>query len=190
MRLFKFYEFVETWNEVDVINGLKSKNRKYENMFYNKFYPLLTTKIKKSSSLGEDEIDMIVSDSIMRAINKIDQYDFSGSFEGWVRKICSNIMFDHIKSKKKDSNVYYKGSIPEKSIDLDYADTLKQMRSRYEMFKKHITSKQKKILDMYLNGYTHPEISKEMNISDGTSKWYINDIIAKFKKWLEKNKSI
>ena len=192
MKLLKFFEFVQEWDDASIVKGIKNKDHKAENYFYEKFSKLLYLHIKRASpKLDNDTINIIVNNSIMRCINKINLFDSIGSLEGWVRRIGSNCLVDYIKSNQKNSNVFYKGDDPDSQIyQGEYSDILKQMKFKYEIFKKNLSPMQRKVIDMYLNGYKHKEIANELGISIGTSKWHVNDIINTFKKWYNKNKNI
>jgi DNA-binding CsgD family transcriptional regulator len=48
----------------------------------------------------------------------------------------------------------------------------------------------KKTAELYLAGYSHEEMAKILGNSRGTTKWQVNSIMTKFKRWLVDNKHI
>jgi RNA polymerase sigma factor (sigma-70 family) len=186
MKLLRFFEFVESWDDVTVIEGLKRGNRRYENMFYNKYYPLLTKKVNNMTfKFDEDQVNQIVTNAIMRGIKKIDLYDFKGSLDGWMYRLVTNALYDFVKVNKKENRVSYVETVPDKSGG-DSSKPAGDLKEEFKLFKKTITPKQRKIIDMYLNGYSHREIAEEMGVTEGTSKWHVNDILNLFKKFKQK----
>jgi RNA polymerase sigma factor (sigma-70 family) len=191
MKLLRFFEFVQEWDDLSLSIGVKNKNKKAENYFYEKYFKSLYYYIKsRTSTLDNEEINIVVNNAITRGMTKIELFDNKGSLEGWMKKIASNCLSDYIKSNKKESEVIYKEKLPEKGYNPEQADLEKQIKAKFQMFKKELTPLQIKIIDMYLNGYKHKEIADELNMSEGTSKWHVNDIMNKFKNWYKKNKDI
>jgi RNA polymerase sigma-70 factor (ECF subfamily) len=191
MKLLRFFEFVQEWDDLSLSIGVKNKNKKAENYFYEKYFKSLYYYIKsRTSTLDDEEINIVVNNAIIRGMTKIELFDNKGSLEGWMKKIASNCLADYIKSNKKESEVIYKEKLPEKGYNPEQADLEKQIKAKFQMFKKELTPLQIKIIDMYLNGYKHKEIADEFNMSEGTSKWHVNDIMNKFKNWYKKNKNI
>lgn len=69
-----------------LIQDCSQDNRKAQAELYNLFAPkLYSTCLKYSRTTAEAEDNL--QDSFITILNKIDQYRFEGSFEGWMRRI-------------------------------------------------------------------------------------------------------
>ena len=121
----------------------------------------------KDSEEAQDVLQM----GFIKVFEKLDMYNHKGSLEGWIRKIIVNTALDNIrKNKKLMNNVeiekvdYQLHNYNENAIDtLSAQDLLKVIQSMPTGFKT--------VFNMYvIEGYTHKEIAKLMNIDDGTSK--------------------
>lgn len=191
MKLLRFFEFVQEWDDSTLVKGLQKKDRKAESYFYEKFSKLLYFLVKKlSKKLDDESINIIVNNAITRSIKQIDKFEFKGSLEGWVRKIGTHAFYDYIKANQKESGVIYKGDVPEKNYNPEQSDLEKQIKAKFDMFKKQLTPLQIKVISMYLDGYKHKEISQECGFSEPTSKWHVGTILSKFRDWYNKNKNI
>lgn len=93
-------------NDLELIDRIKNGDQRASTQLYDRYYPLFYKIIQnKTDKLNNDEINQIVSDTINRAISKIDLFDNIGSFEGWLKKILRNTFVDFIKKYKKTLNL-------------------------------------------------------------------------------------
>ena len=121
----------------------------------------------------------------MRVFKKIDTYAFKGSLEGWIRKLVYHSLCDHFKEnsgklqvlvfEERDASIH--GKVLEQMY---FNDLLKLVES--------LPPATKTVFKLYtLEGLTHPEISDEINISVGTSKWHLSSAREKLKHLIENN---
>ena len=53
--------------------------------------------------IGErDSAQEVLQVSFLKVFDKLEHFDFSGSLEGWIRRIVSNTAIDHLRKAKKD----------------------------------------------------------------------------------------
>ena len=50
----------------------------------------------------EDEAKDILQDGFIKVFEKIDNYSFEGSFEGWMRRIIVNTAIDTYRKRKRE----------------------------------------------------------------------------------------
>jgi len=119
----------------------------------------------KDSAEAEDNLQ----DGFIRVFLKIDQFRFKGSFEGWMRRIMVNTALEKFRKNNhlfavEDMVVYENVQVAEETISSISADDLlkiiQELPPRYRM-----------VFNLYaIEGYSHQEIAKLMNINEGTSK--------------------
>ena len=105
-------------------------------------------------------------DGFVLIFEKMHQFTFSGSFEGWAKRIMINNI---LKQYKKLPFLELVNDIAEEeiveiqneNINLDYLlKIIQELPDRYRL-----------IFNLYvMDGYNHNEISEMLKISDGTSK--------------------
>jgi RNA polymerase sigma-70 factor (ECF subfamily) len=110
-----------------------------------------------------------LQEGFIKIFTKIDQYGYKGSFEGWMRRIMVNTSLEKFRKNThlypiEDLVIYEGNSFAEDTISGISADDLlkmvQQLPPRYRM-----------VFNLYaIEGYSHQEIGKLMNISEGTSK--------------------
>lgn len=121
----------------------------------------------RNSADAED----ILQDAFIKVFNKLHQFKFQGSFEGWVRKIVINTAL-----KKYSVSRYTKEVV---GYEIKDKDESAMDPSAYS----HLTQKElmslinnlpdgyRMIFNLYvIEGYQHDEIAEMLNIQPGTSR--------------------
>ncbi|NAS31686.1 sigma-70 family RNA polymerase sigma factor [Flavobacteriaceae bacterium R38] len=152
-----------------LIKQCKKRERKAQEelfkLYSNKIFGVCL-KYSRSKAEAEDNLQ----DSFMTIFNKIEQYNFKGSFEGWIRRVAVNTVLQKYRKEKESLFEITSKEIEDvvevdidnsEDVSLDYLlDLIQQLPDRYRL-----------TFSMYvLDGYSHKEISELMKISEGTSK--------------------
>jgi RNA polymerase sigma-70 factor (ECF subfamily) len=175
------------------ISGIKAGDQKVITQFYEHYYKFLLPRLKTiTHKLSEQELNQIVSDSLMRGIKKIDLYNGKGPLDGWLYIIMRRLYSSYVKENKKELEnklipIDYIESTP---IDSTKQDFMKDLMAKFKMFLETQSKHVKKTAELYLAGYSHEEMAKILGNSRGTTKWQVNSIMTKFKRWLVDNKHI
>lgn len=115
------------------------------------------------------EAEDILQDGFIKVFTKISQYNFKGSFEGWVRRIMVNCALERYR---KQNLMYPVADIQEYDSKLVVDDVLAEISSKELLLViQELSPQYKTVFNLYaIEGYTHQEISETLNISVGTSK--------------------
>ncbi len=137
----------------------------------------------KQYTQDEDQLISIVNDGFLKVFKKIGTFEHKGSFEGWVRRLVFTSLSDFFRKE----NRYLKflifeeveSHIEQESIEnLYYQDIIEMV--------KILPKKSRLVFEKYaIEGYSHKEISEQMEMSVGTSKWYIHEARKRLKKLLK-----
>ena len=142
-------------------NDAKAQSDLYK-LFSAKLFAL-SLKYSRNYAEAEDNLQ----DAFLTIFKKINQFNNKGSFEGWLKRIVINTalqqyrrkgILDIINEEQIEDVVV---EIENDEIDIDYLlMTIQELPDRYRL-----------VFNLYvLDGYSHQEISKMLNISTGTSK--------------------
>ena len=130
----------------------------------------------------------IVNSGFLKVFKKLETFQFSGSLEGWIRKIVYHSLVDHFK--KKSSNIHFleieKGDKPKENYVLEglYVEDILKLVDR-------LPDATRRVFILYaIEGYKHREIATELMISIGTSKWHLSEARKKLKNFLLSNEVI
>lgn len=118
---------------------------------------------------SKDEIEAqdILQDSFVKIYTKLDTYQYTGSFEGWMKRIVTNTAIEYYRRKvdlitvEDISYSPYLTVQEEKTLEVE--ELLKMIQNMPEGYRM--------IFNLYvIEGYSHNEIADKLKISEGTSK--------------------
>lgn len=167
----------------ELINGCVRNERTAQEKLYRLFYPRMMGVVRRYIDHYE-QAEEVLNNGFLRAFQKIDQYTFQGSFEGWLRKIVFHAVSDYVKQ-----NVRYNEKIllieKDQFVHKDHADKL-----YYDQLLELVQSlpdATRSVFNMYvMEGFSHKEIGKMLGISEGTSKWHLSEGRRMLKEKIEK----
>ncbi len=138
-------------------------------------------KYSRNNTEAEDNLH----DSFMTIFDKIDQYGFKGSFEGWIKRITVNTVLQKYR-KDQHLNVVSENTEDEEDVDTDGTDISLSTLLGYIQELPH---KYRLTFNLYvLDGYSHKEISEMLGTSTGTSKSNLARAKAILREKIEKTK--
>lgn len=130
-----------------------------------------------------DDAAACYNTAMYKVFSKINQYKGEGAFMGWVQKCVVNTCITEIKKRVKFDYKHvddYKNDVvvPDVGNAIEAKEILllvQQLPANYLL-----------VFNMYvIEGYSHVEISKLLNISAGTSKWYLHEARNQLKEKIE-----
>ncbi len=155
-----------------LIQGCIRNERGAQEKLYRLFYPKMMALVRRYID-HEEQAEEVLNNGYLRAFQKIKQYNFQGSFEGWIRKIVFHAVADYVKQNAKYSD---KILLVEKDelVHKDHADKLyyDQLLQLIHL----LPDATRTVFNMYvMEGFTHKEIGNIVGISEGTSKWHLSE---------------
>ncbi len=115
------------------------------------------------------EAEDYLQEGFIRVFKNLKQYNHTGVFEGWIRRIFVNTAIEHYRKNNplfcvSDVVPGRFGSINESALQHLIADDLIEMIQR-------LSPGYRTVFNLYaIEGYSHKEIGELLNINEGTSK--------------------
>jgi len=152
----------------DIIQKCQEGNSSAQTALYHQFSAKmygLCLRYAKDSAEAED----IMQEGFIRVFNKISQFEFKGSFEGWIKRIMVNTALEKFR---KNDRLY---PVEEMKIfeSVEYAEETISSISANDLLRiiQELPPRYKMVFNLFaIEGYSHLEIAEMMNISEGTSK--------------------
>jgi RNA polymerase sigma factor (sigma-70 family) len=151
-----------------LINDCKAGKRTAQAQLYELFAPKLFGVCLRYSR-DETEAEDTLHEGFITIFNKIGQFSFKGSFEGWMKRIVVNISLEKCRTRFRmttveDISIYESSSINEDVYaELNANHLLGMIRS--------LSPRYQAVFNLYaIDGYTHKEIAEILGIDEGTSK--------------------
>ena len=149
-----------------LIKQCANNDRKAQKEIYQLFAGKLFSICLKYSKNKQEAQDNF-QDGFIVIFDKIGQFNFKGSFEGWLKRVMINTVL--LKYRKKNVLNIVTEDIPDEvivevdddEISLDFLlNLINELPDRYRL-----------VFNLYaLDGYSHKEISEMLLIAEGTSK--------------------
>ncbi len=167
----------------ELIQGCIRNERAAQEKVYKLFYSRMMALVKRY--IDQDmQAEEVLNNGFLRAFQKVEQYTFQGSFEGWLRKIVFHAVSDYVKQNIKYSE---KVILAEKDqlVHKDHGDRL-YYNELLELVQT-LPGATRAVFNMYvMEGFSHKEIGKTLGISEGTSKWHLSEGRRVLKSKIEK----
>lgn len=155
-----------------MINGCKEGNRISQEKLYKTYYPKMMSMVKRYTNMHQYHLaEEILNNGFLKVFQKIDSFKFEGSFEGWVRRVIYHSIFDYVRQNMKynEKVVFVERDeiiTTDLAANMHYDELMKLVQQ--------LSENTRAVFNMYvMEGLSHKEISEELGISEGTSKWHL-----------------
>ena len=151
----------------ELINGCKKNDIKAQEQLYRHFAPkLFSVSLKYSRNYTEAQDNL--QDGFLLIFEKINQFAFKGSFEGWIKKVMVNFILQQYR-KETFLNLVHE-NIPEEIDVVVEKDTEIQTEFLIKIIQE-LPDRYRLVFNLYIiDGYSHQEIADMLSINIGTSK--------------------
>ena len=131
-----------------------------------------------------------MQDCFMQVFKEIGKFDpQKGVFEGWLHRVCTNTVLQQLRKAKRDFPVVYLEELPETAPIEDIIDELSEEVILQAI--RQLPLGYRQILNLFIfEGWSHPEIAKEMNISPSTSRSQLTRAKKLLKQMLQKKTNL
>ena len=155
------------YSEGELVEGCKKRDPKIQRALYASYHRKMYGVCLRYTDNSDDAMD-ILQEGFVTVYQKIDKFEGRGSLEGWIRRIMVNQAIGHYRKKSR----YFMVDI-EEAWDVGMDETVFERMGREELLQliQDLPPGYRTVFNLYaVEGYTHKEIGKMMNISPGTSK--------------------
>lgn len=156
-------------DNVQLIKQCQKKSKKaFDELF--RTYSSLMYGICLRYTKDQHEAQDLLQECFIRILNKIDTYNFKGSFEGWIRRLTVNHAINYLKTKRyfmyEDISSY---EIENLQMNTDVISNM-NAQDIIKMINE-LPVGYKTIFNLHVvEGYKHTEIAEMLEISDITSR--------------------
>ncbi|MEM6804445.1 MAG: sigma-70 family RNA polymerase sigma factor [Bacteroidota bacterium] len=115
------------------------------------------------------EAEDILQDAFVKIFQNLHKYKETGSLEAWIRRVCVNTAIDHVRREKHRYKELEIKEAYSKEVSEDALDSL-ELEFLFKIIQA-LPSGYRLVFNMYaIEGYSHAEIGKKLNISESTSR--------------------
>ena len=158
-----------------VIRGCLKNDRRAQEELYKRFYPAMMSLCLRYVRGREDAIE-VLNDAFLKIFTQISRYDAArAALYTWMRTIVINTALDSLRKQKAIRDREMRpGGEEEPGIDNEALAKLNGDELLGMIHRLPVTTRL--VFNLYIvDGYAHREIASLLSISEGTSRWHLND---------------
>ncbi len=177
-------------NIVEIVSGCKNGDKKSQEKLYKMFYGKMMVICLRYAD-NPDEAKDVLQEGFIKVFNSLANFDFHGSFEGWIKRIMVNTAIDNFRKNKSavklfDNNVQLENL--ERQEEDEQENTISNKIKTADILEAihKLSPAYKTVFNLYaIDGFSHQQIADELNISIGTSKSNYSKAKQNLKKMLQ-----
>ena len=153
----------------EILKGCIDNDRKCQEVLYHKFSSTMFG-VCLGYTKDRDEAKDVLQEGFIKVFKNIKKYNGEGNLEGWIRKIMVNTSIDFYRQRaRKNSHVNF-DTVPD-VLETEYSILETISANEILGLIQQLPDGAKIIFNLYVvEGYTHDEIARILDISEGTSK--------------------
>ena len=157
-----------------IIKGCRENNLQCQEQLYRHYYPEMI-KICLRYAGDMDGAGIIFNNAMLRVFNNIQRYKEDGKLIGWIKTIVVNCSIDFVKQQNKFRN-QTSGNISEHDANIPAPVFSSISAKEIQKIIRQLPKATATVFNLYIyEGFTHKQIAEILGISEGTSKWHINE---------------
>lgn len=150
----------------------------FQRQLYERFAGKMYAVCLRYARTPSDAAD-ILQEGFIKVFTKLDQYQFQGSFEGWIRRIMVNTALRHYQRQRYDFESTGHERLPEMPIEADALSALSETELLGLIAR--LPDGYKVVFNMVaIEGFSHAEVAEMLGIQESTSR----SQLTKARRWL------
>jgi len=160
---------------MEIVEGCLRGERRSQEALFKQFYGKMMAVCLRYIS-DRDTAQEVLQEGFIKVFDKLEVFDFKGSFEGWIRRIIANTAIDAIRKNKRNpflsdqDNDFKQEAVNE----LEEKEKFQLIEVKAEIAMEAISKLSpayRTVFNLYvLEDYSHKEIAELLGINEGTSK--------------------
>jgi RNA polymerase sigma-70 factor (ECF subfamily) len=169
----------ETTEESIMVAACIKGDKAAQYQFYQRFSPVLFAICKRYAD-DEDSAKDMFQEAMIKIFQKLTDFRFEGSLEGWLKRVCVNQCLDSLKKSKAKFNESLNDAHSNLPSDSDIFSEI-NVKNLMQLLGK-LPVGYRTVFNLFaIEGYSHAEIASMLNITENTSK----SQMFKARKWLQ-----
>lgn len=167
------------------MEGCARNERKAQELLYRNYYKVMMNICLRYSNNESDAL-AVLNTAFYKVFKHISRYDASkASMYTWIRTIVVNECISAVTASKKTLPATEINEAEHIQIEPSVFGKIKE--ANLLLLIQQLAPATKAVFNLFvLEGYTHKQIGEMLGISEGTSKWHLNDARKKLQELIMK----
>jgi RNA polymerase sigma factor (sigma-70 family) len=162
----------KAFQEKDLVAGCLRQDRRFQKLLFERFFSDMMS-ICSRYARDDDDAKDILQNAFIKVFAKFDMFSGEGTLRGWIQSIVVRTAIDHYRRQQRENkNVVAEFEDWENGEEAEIEASL----AAEEIMKivQMLPNMQRAVFNLFaFEGYSHKEIATELEITEGTSKWYL-----------------
>ncbi len=171
-------------DEKSIIEHCRKKNRHAQKILFDTHFPKMLPVCLRYLKNDHDALE-VLNNAFLKVFDKIKQYKAEGNLESWIKRIVINSSIDFVRSNRlyrenfiHTNEFHLYGEPREEDISPDdwEEDTTRFSKEDLLAMVGDLPPATRIVFNLYvIDDFTHKQISENLKISEGTSKWHLSN---------------
>jgi RNA polymerase sigma-70 factor (ECF subfamily) len=159
----------------EIVEGCLKGERRSQEALFKQFYGKMFAVCLRYIS-DRDTAQEVLQEGFIKVFDKLEHFDFKGSFDGWIRRIIANTAIDTIRKNKRnpflsEKDTDFKQDAVDEMVEKEQFDTISLKAEVALEAVSKLSPAYRAVFNLYvMEDYSHKEIADILGINEGTSK--------------------
>lgn len=170
----------------ELLEQCQKKDRRAQNELYRHCFSYLMPVCMRYSHCKDDAVELL-NKGFLKIITNLHQKKSDVPFEPWGHRVMINTIIDNFRRNKKyretmDLDYDDYSSLEDEYITLNDGETQADAEAIYGIIQQ-LPPASRKVFNLFaIDGYSHKEIAKMLDVTVSTSKWHVTEARKVLKK--------
>jgi RNA polymerase sigma factor (sigma-70 family) len=172
-------------SEKELLKGCLKQDRTCQKQLFERYYSDMLTVCMRYARDEDDAYD-ILQKGFIKLFSKISLFKGEGTLKSWLQSIMVRTAIDHYRRRQRENRFVAEDEL--EYIEESEEAVIEPQLAAEEIMKsiQLLPNMHRSVFNLFaIEGYSHREIAEELNITEGTSKWYLCEARKILRRMLE-----
>ena len=169
------------------VHDCRQGNTRAQHKLFKYFYGSVMNVCMRYAGSTDEAADML-NEGFLKVFSNLDRYENSGSFEAWLKRVVCNAALDYRRRYDKKVELVDIDEVQDSHLsDFNVNDAISNISSNEIVgLIQQLPPVTRMVFNMFVfEGFSHREIAQQLNISESTSAWHVNNARYRLKEALK-----
>lgn len=165
------------------VHACREGNARAQRRLFKHFYSSVKAVCMRYAGSSDEAEDML-GDGFLKVFSNLDKYEDSCSFEAWMMRVVRNAALDYRRKYDRKADFVDIDEVAETQLtDYHLNDAVSKMSSQEVVsLIQQLPPVTRTVFNLFVfEGFSHKEISQQLNITENTSAWHVNNARTRLK---------
>lgn len=165
------------------VRACRAGNARAQRKLFKHFYGTVMAICMRYAGSTDEAADML-NEGFLKVFSNLDKYEDTGSFEAWMKRVVCNAALDYRRKYDKNIELVELDGISDSNlVDHHLNDAVAKISSQEIVgLIQQLPPVTRTVFNLFIfEGYSHGEIAQQLNITENTSAWHINNARTRLK---------